>query len=140
MDSAIIFLIFLCKNGDSAFKSTTKRTLIRGDDNSDSSNRSSVHHRSQSLSRFSHRLLALGTNGFNEALVTPRGTFVNTVRGSEFPEISLDDLAIEFFESSGDRGRSSWRNSDISLASGSSAPHRRAKLVVRQSSRLTGSD
>ncbi|PON98406.1 hypothetical protein TorRG33x02_056400, partial [Trema orientale] len=92
----------------SVFKSTTKRTSIGGDNNSDSSNRSSVHHRSQSLSRFSHRLLALGTDGFNEALATPRGS-------SEFPEISLDDLTVEFFESSGDRGRSSSRNSDVSL-------------------------
>ncbi|POO00550.1 hypothetical protein TorRG33x02_036240 [Trema orientale] len=69
--------------------------------------------------------MALGTDGFNEALVTTRGSFVNIVRGSEFLEIGLDDLVVEFFESSGDRGCSSSRNSDVSLASGSSAPHKR---------------
>ncbi|PON53669.1 hypothetical protein TorRG33x02_304580 [Trema orientale] len=40
---------------------------------------SSAHHCSQSLSRFSHRLLALGTDGFNEAPATLRGRFVNTI-------------------------------------------------------------
>lgn len=53
--------------------------------------------------------------------VTPmrKGKFVNTVRGSGFGEISLDDLAVEFFESfsgeseisSGERGRSGLRKS-----------------------------
>ncbi|KAK3225152.1 hypothetical protein Dsin_005014 [Dipteronia sinensis] len=43
---------------------------------------------------------------------TPRGKFVNTVRGSGFPEISLDDLAIELFDSSADRGRSAARNEE----------------------------
>lgn len=56
-----------------------------------------------------------------DAQVTPmrKGKFVNTVRGSGFPEISLDDLAVEFFDSfsgesgvsSGERGRSGSRKS-----------------------------
>ncbi|PON45607.1 hypothetical protein PanWU01x14_257180 [Parasponia andersonii] len=124
----------------SAFKSTTKRTSIGGDDGSASSNRSSAHSRSRSLSRFSHRLPAPGTDGFDEAPAAPRGRFVNTVRGSGFPEISLDDLAVEFFESSGDRGRSGSRNSEVSTASGSSALQRRGRSVARQGSRLTSGE
>jgi hypothetical protein len=45
-----------------------------------------------------------GSDDFEDGVPTLRGKFVNTVRGSGFPEIGLDDLAIEFFHS-GDRGR-----------------------------------
>lgn len=52
----------------------------------------------------------------DDASGTLRGAFVNNVRGSGFPETNLDDLAIEFFCSSGDRGKSeSRRESDVSL-------------------------
>ncbi|KAM7269752.1 hypothetical protein ACFE04_025249 [Oxalis oulophora] len=86
-----------------AFKSTIKRSTISSDDSSSTSttNRSSSssnqHRRARSLSRFSHRLPDDDDN-----LPTPpqpRGKFVNTVRGSGFPEISLDDLAVEIFHS-----------------------------------------
>ncbi|KAJ0795081.1 hypothetical protein HanPI659440_Chr04g0146421 [Helianthus annuus] len=81
-----------------AFKSTTRRAPI-GDsspstDESLTSSSSKAHRRSRSVSRFSRRIPA----EFEPVPVpTPRRKFVNTVRGSDFPEISLDDLAIEFF-------------------------------------------
>ncbi|XP_039161221.1 uncharacterized protein LOC120289895 [Eucalyptus grandis] len=106
----------------SAFRSTTKRTPIGASpasaDGSATSSRSSAHRRSRSLSRFSRRL-AEPEDPFAEdaAPAAPRGRFVNTLRGSGLPEISLDDLAVEFF-SSGDRGRSSSRNTDVSPKKG----------------------
>ncbi|PON44107.1 hypothetical protein TorRG33x02_331940 [Trema orientale] len=45
-------------------------------------------------------------------------------QSSKFPEISFDDLTVEFFESSRDKGRSSLCNSNVRPASGSSVPHR----------------
>lgn len=124
----------------SAFKSTTKRTSIGASaaaDDSASSNRSSAHRRSRSLSRFSHRIPAPAADDFDE-VPAPKGRFVNTVRGSGFPEISLDDLAVEFF-GSGDRGRSASCNSEASPASGgSSAAQRRGRSVSRQGSKLNG--
>nr|XP_043636702.1 uncharacterized protein LOC122607738 isoform X2 [Erigeron canadensis] len=89
----------------SAFKSTTKRTSSIDESATSSSSSSSnttskTHHRrSRSLSRFSRPVVAP-----EEQLLivpTPRRKFVNTVRGSEISdEISLDDLALEFFNSS----------------------------------------
>lgn len=81
----------------SAFKSTTKRASIGGSSSEDSGSRSL--RRSRSLSRFS-RPTPEGELDYNKN--APKGKFVNTTRGStaEFPEISLDDLAIEFFSSS----------------------------------------
>ncbi|XP_010442012.2 PREDICTED: uncharacterized protein LOC104725102 [Camelina sativa] len=110
------------KLSPSAFNSTMKRTTSSlpkssesGDDSSYSTRRSSASRRHRSLSRFSHRMPD------PEIEVTPmrKGKFVNTVRGSGFGEISLDDLAVEFFESfsgeseisSGERGRSGLRKS-----------------------------
>ncbi|XP_059443080.1 uncharacterized protein LOC132175228 [Corylus avellana] len=127
----------------SAFKSTTKRTPIGASsssaEDSGSSNQSSAHRRSRSLSRFSHRIPVPGSDEFDDGVPAPRGKFVNTVRGSGFPEISLDDLAIEFFHS-GDRGRSGSRSSEAGPASGlgassSSSSLRRGRSVSRQSSK-----
>ncbi|KAF3436828.1 hypothetical protein FNV43_RR19581 [Rhamnella rubrinervis] len=122
----------------SAFKSTTKRTSIGPSsatvDDTASSNRNSAHRRSRSLSRFSRRLPEPAVGDFDE-VSAPRGKFVNTVRGSGFPEISLDDLAIEFF-GSGDRGRLASRNSQASPASGASVAQRRGRSVSRQGSKL----
>ncbi|XP_006476986.2 uncharacterized protein LOC102624602 isoform X4 [Citrus sinensis] len=135
----------------SAFKSTTKRTPIATssnsttDDSSSSSNRSTTaHRRSRSLSRFSRPLPAHDV--FSED--APRGKFVNTVRGSGFPEISLDDLAIEFFDSSADRGRSgSSSNSDVrgrkdvgDTGSGCGGSVRRGRSVSRQATKGNGGD
>ncbi|KAK7858088.1 hypothetical protein CFP56_014538 [Quercus suber] len=138
----------------SAFKSTTKRTSIGAatssstdDSAAASSNRSysstsaAAHHRrSRSLSRFSHPNY-IGSDTFDDVVVpAPRGKFVNTTRGSGFPEISLDDLAIEFFDSSGDRGRSSAKriSDDVTgglKSSSSAASQRRGRSVSRQSAR-----
>lgn len=120
----------------SAFKSTTKRTPIGAsvpsNDDSASSNRTSFHRRSRSLSRFSHPLPSSPIDKvFGEASPAPRGRFVNTSRGSGFPEISLDDLAVEFFGST-DRGRSAARSSELSGAMNSSvASNRRGRSVSR---------
>ncbi|XP_040988838.1 uncharacterized protein LOC121236471 isoform X2 [Juglans microcarpa x Juglans regia] len=127
----------------SAFKSTTKRTPIGASssstDDSVSSDRSSSHRRSRSLSRFSRRLPETAADDFEYHVPPPRGKFVNTVRGSGFPEISLDDLAIEFF-GSGDRGRSGSRSSEaVPLSdSGTSSSQRRGRSVSRQSSKMGG--
>ncbi|GMP23136.1 hypothetical protein CsSME_00000849 [Camellia sinensis var. sinensis] len=104
----------------SAFKSTTKRMSINSPSNTAAESGSSTkpHCRSRSLSRFSRLLPDLPE--FTDA---PRGRFVNIARGSAFPEISLDDLAIEFFsfndsldERDNQRGQLSRRCSEISLA------------------------
>lgn len=70
---------------------------------------------------------------------------MNTVRGSGFPEINLDDLAIEFFDSSADRGRSASRNADISPRNGSRVGGgggglRRGRSVSRQGAKSSGSN
>ncbi|XVF11586.1 hypothetical protein REPUB_Repub08aG0039800 [Reevesia pubescens] len=129
----------------SAFKSTTKRTSVANspdDSTSSSSNRTSVHRRARSLSRFSRRLPG-ATVDDDEHTPAPRsrGRFVNTVRGSGFPEISLDDLAIELFDSSL-RGRSASRNADVSprngeggKGGGDSVTQRRGRSVSRQGSK-----
>ena len=142
-----MLLIFLhqkkVKMATAAFKSTTRRTPIGSSsssasvDDSASSNRSSTHRRSRSLSRFSHRLPAPSTSDDFDEAPAPRGRFVNTVRGSGFPEISLDDLAVEFFES-GDRGRTALRGLEVSPGCGSSASQRRGRSVARQGSRMSG--
>lgn len=121
----------------SAFKSTTKRTPIgapaASTDDSTSTNRSSIHRRSRSLSRFSHPLPSSPVDkGFNDGSAR-RGRFVNTSRGSGFPEISLDDLAVEFF-GSGDRGRSSESSGATNPAG---ASHRRGRSVSRHGSGKT---
>ncbi|XVE54527.1 hypothetical protein DITRI_Ditri03aG0088700 [Diplodiscus trichospermus] len=131
----------------SAFKSTTKRTSLANltedssSSSSSSSNRTSVHRRARSLSRFSRRLPGAE---YDDDELTPaprsRGRFVNTVRGSGFPEISLDDLASELFDSCL-RGRSASRNDDVSPRNGEggkereSVTQRRGRSVSRQGSR-----
>lgn len=101
----------------SAFKSTTKRSSVptgisNGADDSfgNSSTKTRQHRRSRSLSQFSRRLptedLELEEPPVANDSALRRGKFVNTVRGSGFPEISLDDLAIEFFSSKDNSGGS----------------------------------
>ncbi|CAL0319867.1 unnamed protein product [Lupinus luteus] len=110
-----------------AFKSTTKRTSVGPSspaEDSTASSSSHRHRRSRSLSQFSRPINPPDN----------KGSFVNTVRGSEFPEISLDDLAIDFFDS-GNRGRSGSRSFETkaSPASGT-ASQRRGRSVSRKSS------
>ncbi|KAF7838201.1 uncharacterized protein G2W53_006683 [Senna tora] len=121
-----------------AFKSTTKRTPVgtssaSSTDDSGSSNRnSSAHRRARSLSRFSRRLPPHDSANDLDEFPARKGRFVNTVRGSGFPEISLDDLAIEFFESA-NRGRQASRHSEPSPVSGAAASQRRGRSVSRKS-------
>ncbi|KAI7743782.1 hypothetical protein M8C21_004827 [Ambrosia artemisiifolia] len=78
----------------SAFKSTTRRAPIGtsspSTDDSPSSSSSIPHRRSRSVSRFSRPIQS-------DIIPTTTNKFVNIDRGCNFPEISLDDLAIEFF-------------------------------------------
>ncbi|XP_031092813.1 uncharacterized protein LOC115997405 isoform X2 [Ipomoea triloba] len=139
----------------SAFKSTSRRAPFGGSDevsaaassSSSSSSANRAHRRSRSLSRFS-RSLPFGEDPSYGVEATPRRKFVNTVRGSEFPEISLDDLAIELFSqrdedpgsSDHDRNRSSARRgSEIGRwASETASSQRRGRSVSRQSSKTSG--
>lgn len=125
----------------SAFKSTTKRTPIGTNprtEDSGSSNR--AHRRSRSLSQFSRPPEPEPYFGDDPA---PKGRFVNTARGSDFPEISLDDLAVEFFptkdsldERDSDRGRLSRRSSEIRPSdSAMASSQRRGRSVSRHNSR-----
>ncbi|KAI3773564.1 hypothetical protein L1987_48094 [Smallanthus sonchifolius] len=105
----------------SAFKSTTRRAPIGNSspstDDSPTSSSSKSHRRSRSLSRFSRPIPAEFEPG---VVPTPRRKFVNTVRGSDFSEISLDDLAIEFFSGKDN----SSEVDDESVSSRSSRPVR----------------
>ncbi|CAK9172565.1 unnamed protein product [Ilex paraguariensis] len=129
----------------SAFKSTTKRIPVASTSNSgDSASSNKTHRRSRSLSRFTRPLLEPSAD-FGDSPV-PSGRFVNKVRGSVFPEISLDDLAIEFFpmkdsfvgddRDSSERGSSDRRSSEIGRwASDTASSRRRGRSVSRQGSR-----
>ncbi|XP_045803472.1 uncharacterized protein LOC123897019 [Trifolium pratense] len=114
-----------------AFKSTTKRIPVGASSVEDSSSSSSsLHRRSRSLSRPARSRYSGDTD---TDLPAPRGKFVNTVRGCGFPEISLDDLAIEFFESA-NRGRLDSRSSESeSTPAGGTSSLRRGRSARRSS-------
>ncbi|XP_048444033.1 uncharacterized protein LOC103950050 isoform X2 [Pyrus x bretschneideri] len=126
----------------SAFKSTTKRTPIGASkappEDSASFNRKASHRRSRSLSCFSRGLpeRTPAADDYDDNPVPSRGRFVNTVRGSGFPEISLDDLAVELFDSSADRSRSVARSTEATPAD--SASLRRGRSVSRHGPRIGG--
>ncbi|KAJ4906062.1 hypothetical protein Rs2_09720 [Raphanus sativus] len=116
---------------------TLAKSSESGDDSSYSTRRS-IPRRHRSLSRFSHRT----PDPDDAADATPmrKGKFVNTVRGSGFGgEISLDDLAVEFFESfssesglsSSERGRSGSRKSIEGGGDVTSHSQRRGRSVSR---------
>ncbi|XP_057437868.1 uncharacterized protein LOC130730012 [Lotus japonicus] len=116
-----------------AFKSTTKRTPVAGASSTEDTASSLRHRRSRSLSRPSRPLSSRDED-------RPKGSFVNTVRGSGFPEISLDDLAIEFFESA-DRGRFSSRSSESEATpAGGTASQRRGRSASRKGLGGAGGD
>ncbi|OAY47919.1 uncharacterized protein LOC110618318 [Manihot esculenta] len=126
----------------SAFRSTTKRTPIAKsssastDDSSSSTTPASSHRRSRSLSRFSRPLPHPGDEFSDEApLPRGKGRFVNTVRGSGFPDVTLDDLAVQFFGSA-DRGPSSSRINDVGPGDNVSVSQRRGRSVSRHGSRV----
>ncbi|XP_057488785.1 uncharacterized protein LOC130774733 isoform X2 [Actinidia eriantha] len=130
----------------SAFKSTTKRDAIGVPSNADDSGSSNrVHRRSRSLSQFSRIVPEREDSYSGEAPVPAKsGSFVSTVRGSEFPAISLDDLVAEFFslkesvdDRERDRGRSSRRCSETSRATAATvSSQRRGRSVSRQNSQV----
>ncbi|KAF3782698.1 hypothetical protein EJ110_NYTH24391 [Nymphaea thermarum] len=126
-----------------AFKSTTKRSPIGAGENSSassrrteedarSSNRSGFHRRSRSLSRGPSRFPAFreresGATGDNS------GRFVNTERGSAFPEVSLEDLVNEFLAEVAveeDRGRATQRGSCVGMSE-TEAVKRRGRSASR---------
>ncbi|XP_058195039.1 uncharacterized protein LOC131311562 [Rhododendron vialii] len=133
----------------SAFKSTTSRTPIGAAPATDVSGSSAssatkAHRRSRSLSRFSRRVLGPEPDsdpGETPASTESKGKFVNKVRGSGFGDISLDDLAIEFFslkdERESERGRSSSRRGagvGSRVAAPTESSERRGRSVSRQRS------
>ncbi|MQM07590.1 hypothetical protein Taro_040430 [Colocasia esculenta] len=127
-----------------AFKSTTRRAAVGGADGSRSSGSAGAHRRSRSLSRGPGRFPPGPPAGSDELPAPlPRGRFVNTVRGSGFPEISLDDLADEFFtgrdfeeelERERGGGRSGRRLSDASFLMDTESSRRRGRSVSRKGS------
>ncbi|KAM2989042.1 hypothetical protein FF2_003067 [Malus domestica] len=117
----------------STFKSTTKRTSIgtskTPSEDSATFNRKLSHQRSHSLSCFSRaspkRMPA--ADDYDDNPIPNRERFVNKVRGSGFPKISHDDLAVELFDSSADRSCSVTRSSEATPTG--SASQRRGKSV-----------
>ncbi|KAI3454983.1 hypothetical protein Pfo_011646 [Paulownia fortunei] len=83
----------------STFKSKTKRASIGGSSSEDSSSTSRSLRRSRSLSRFSRPIEPEPDDVAQYNKNAPKEKFVNPSRGptTQFPEISLDDLALEFF-------------------------------------------
>ncbi|KAL0464128.1 UNVERIFIED_CONTAM: hypothetical protein Slati_0300400 [Sesamum latifolium] len=140
----------------SAFKSTTKRAAVGGSSSGDFT-RSSLR-RSRSLSRFSRPIAPEPDTETDYNKNVPRGKFVNTTRGSKmpFPEISLDDLALEFFSSSskndnesdggvvegnGREGRSVSRRAEIGRwASDTASSRRRGRSVSRARGNVVSSN
>lgn len=108
-----------------------------------SSSRAGEHRRSRSLSRYPGRVPPSRKEEVDDFSAPPRGRFVNTARGSGFPEMSLDDLADEFFaalefedevERGRGRGRAGRRLSDASFLMDTESSKRRGRSVSRKGS------
>ncbi|XP_042473902.1 uncharacterized protein LOC122056155 [Zingiber officinale] len=101
------------------------------------SSRSGTNRRSRSLGRYSGRFPPTppGTDDF----ATPRSRFVNKVRGAGVPEVSVDDLAEEFFraraesdeESDVSCARNRGRSSVASYLRGTESSRQRGRSVSR---------
>ncbi|XP_068637081.1 uncharacterized protein [Aristolochia californica] len=123
-----------------AFKSNTKRTPIGSASTAEdagSSNRAGLHRRSRSLSRYSRRCPPPEPD--SERLA-PRGGFVNTVRGSRLTDISLDDLADEFFAVKEDAQRSRVGRRVSSAGLNGDAIVRRGRSVSRSHGKGNSAD
>uniref|UniRef100_A0A1D1YDI8 Exodeoxyribonuclease 7 small subunit n=1 Tax=Anthurium amnicola TaxID=1678845 RepID=A0A1D1YDI8_9ARAE len=122
----------------SAFRSTTRRSAVGRADDAGSSNRAGAHRRSRSLNGFSGRFPSDG----EEPPAPPRGRLVNAAGGLGFPEISLADLADEFFAAAGvgelERGRAGGRPgrrlSDAGFQMDTESSRRRGRSVSRKGS------
>lgn len=127
-----------------SFRSTTGRSSVgKGSEPAPSaggagkSSRGGIHRRSRSLSRYSGRFPPTppGTDDF----ATPRSRFVNKVRGAGVPEISVDDLAEEFFraraesdeESDASYARNRGRSSVAGYSRGTESSRQRGRSVSR---------
>ncbi|XP_072979941.1 uncharacterized protein [Typha angustifolia] len=112
-----------------AFKSSTKRSSVggRATDDAVSSNRAGGNRRSRSLSRYSGRL----PPPESDELPGRRARFAKKGSGAAFPEISLDDLADEFF-------RSMEEATDVSSTVEVGSIRRRGRSVSRHHLRVVG--
>ncbi|XP_020109369.1 zinc finger C3H1 domain-containing protein-like [Ananas comosus] len=132
----------------STFRSTMRRagdagSSTRGGGGGGGGGGALQHRRSRSLSRGPARFPPATPPSESGEFATPRGRFVNKVRGAGFPEISLDDLADEFFraraESEGEDdeeaakvgGRSGRRLSGARYAMETESSQRRGRSVSR---------
>ncbi|KAF6145968.1 hypothetical protein GIB67_033327 [Kingdonia uniflora] len=108
----------------SAFKSTSKRSSFSTpspqQQDSSSSTSSSAHRRSRSLSRYPAAQQ-------EQEQEQPRGRFVNTLRGSAFPEISPD----HFFPITSQRRGRSVSTTRTSTSAAAAAAERRGRSVSR---------
>ncbi|PKA52807.1 hypothetical protein AXF42_Ash001788 [Apostasia shenzhenica] len=121
-----------------AFRSSSRRSSIGGGGGPEDAGSSNRYRRSRSLSCYSGRYPPPPES---EKFETPKGRFVNKVRGSGFPEISLDDLADEFFRSRSDEaededisasvGRTTRRLLGERLLADTESSRRRGRSVVR---------
>ncbi|WOL13647.1 hypothetical protein Cni_G22420 [Canna indica] len=122
----------------STFRSTTERSsggrggAIPSAAASGSSSRVGTHRRSRSLSRYSGRFPPPPPE--SDDFPTPRGRFVNKLRGSGFPEISVDDLADEFFRARAE----SEEDSEPSVARNRRRSSTASYLMQTESSRQRG--
>ncbi|KAG6502250.1 hypothetical protein ZIOFF_042139 [Zingiber officinale] len=106
------------------------------------SSRSGTLQRSRSLSRYSGRFPPPPQDA--DHFSTPRGRFVNKVRGSGVPEISVDDLAEEFFraraesdeESEPSYAKNRRRSSVASYLRETESSRQRGRSVSRPPDRL----
>ncbi|XP_008805548.1 uncharacterized protein LOC120112139 [Phoenix dactylifera] len=124
-----------------AFKSGTKRSTIGGaaEDAGSSNRRGGGHRQSRSLSRYSGRF-PRPPPPESEEFLSPRARFVNR---AGFPEISLDDLAYEFFGSKGEEDeemrpavvRSGKRGGCVGYGAETDSFRRRGRSVSRHPSR-----
>ncbi|KAG1327351.1 hypothetical protein COCNU_01G012850 [Cocos nucifera] len=118
-----------------AFKSSTKRSTIGGA----AEDAGSCNRRSRSLSCYSGRIPPPPPPESDE-FPSPRARFVNR---AGFPEISLDDLAYEFFGSKGEEDedvrpavfRSGRRGGCVSYGAETDSSRRRGRSVSRHPSR-----
>ncbi|XP_010913260.2 uncharacterized protein [Elaeis guineensis] len=124
-----------------AFKSSTKRSTIGGaaEDAGSGNRRGGSHRRSRSLSCYSGRIPPPPPPESDE-FPSPRARSVNR---AGFPEISLDDLAYEFFGSKGKEDkdvmpavfRSGRPGGCVSYGAETDSFRRRGRSVSRHSSR-----
>ncbi|TQD80251.1 hypothetical protein C1H46_034149 [Malus baccata] len=140
--SLFLSLSQLTRMATSAFKSKTKRTPIGASkappEDLATFNQKSSHRHSHSLSYFFRGSpdRTPAADDYNDNSVPSRGRFINKIRGSGFQEISLDNLAVELFDSSADRSRSVARSFEATPIG--NASQRRGRSVSKHSLGVDG--